>query len=134
MSEAGFSPARWRAASLSKRVAVARNCLSRLQQPLDDVAVLVGLLVENGWPAASGAPALPVGHLVGALGDGDGETDLGGQPAPGPAEALSRRRELRIFQFVPAGLPPGDGSHREHRARWEPTPQPKFTSLHRKYV
>lgn len=31
----------------------------------------------------------------------DGEVDLGGQPASGPAEGLARLRADRIFQFVP---------------------------------
>ena len=35
----------------------------------------------------------------------DGEVDLGGQPASGPAEGLARLRADRIFQFVPVACP-----------------------------
>lgn len=35
----------------------------------------------------------------------DGEVDLGGQPASGPAEGLARLRAARIFQFAPVSGP-----------------------------
>src|SRR3954454_22104903 len=52
----------------------------------DDVALLVGLAVEPGWPPARAAPAEPVVLLVGGFGDGGLDpafAQVGADPAAG---------------------------------------------------